>query len=264
MATADYGTNGDAPLVRPARPPARSDTVLVTSQTYDPAGSPVETLDPAGRRARQAFDALNRLTESISHATDGCPGNDHDVTVRYAYDADGHLAALTAVNPATGDQTTRYQYGTTLGDSGLASRELLRSVVYPDSAGGDDRVTYAYNRQGQVTRLTDPNGTVHDYAYDRLGRPVADAASALGPGIDGAVRRLGREYDPLDRVLRVTSYSAASGGSVVNQVEWAYNGLGQPTRDDTLHMIGRELADTVHRNVTIDWGVKEEVRRNCG
>jgi len=39
LAVANYGTNGGSPLSRPDTIPTRSDTVLVTSQVYDPAGN---------------------------------------------------------------------------------------------------------------------------------------------------------------------------------------------------------------------------------
>ncbi len=58
---------------------------------------------------------------------------DEDVTVEMAYNADGNLSTLTAKNPATGDQVTRYVYGTTLADSGAATSTLKRAEIYPDS-----------------------------------------------------------------------------------------------------------------------------------
>ena len=44
------------------------------------------------------------------------------MTVRTAYNADGNVSAVTAVNAATGDQTTQYVYGTTLSDSDCTRR----------------------------------------------------------------------------------------------------------------------------------------------
>ena len=41
------------------------------------------------------------------------------------------------------------------------------------------------------------------------------------------MRRVKVAYDILGIVLKVTSYDAASGGSIVNQVQRAFNGLGQ-------------------------------------
>src|SRR5205807_6848791 len=46
-------------------------------------------------------------------------------------------------------------------------------------------------------------------------------------GVDGTVRRLETAYDTGGRPYLYTSYDAASGGNVVNQVQEAYNGLRQ-------------------------------------
>jgi hypothetical protein len=80
-----------------------------------------------------------------------------------------------------------------------------------------------------VTQSTDRNGSVHQYAYDVLGRQTSDAVTTLGAGVDGAVRRVDTAYDSQGNAYLVTSYDAPAGGNVVNQVENAYNGLGQLT-----------------------------------
>jgi len=48
----------------------------------------------------------------------------------------------------------------------------------------------------------------------------------MGENVDGAVRRLGYAYDDLGRQEVVTSYSDTSGTTVVNQVQYAYDGWG--------------------------------------
>lgn len=142
IASADYGTNDNVELERPASPPERSDDVLVTTLDYDGAGTVYRIVDPAGRESRQAFDAAGRVVLSVSnfvadiastnelactvdvdrpcpsqdHRDTGwqacfTPGNDQNVTVRRQYDAAGRLISLIAVNPSTGDQVTRYEYG---------------------------------------------------------------------------------------------------------------------------------------------------------
>jgi hypothetical protein len=72
-------------------------------------------------------------------------------------------------------------------------------------------------------------GTTHTYTYDVLGRVTSDAVTALGAGVDGAVRRTTTAYDSEGNPYLFTSYDAPSGGNVVNQVERVYNGLGQLT-----------------------------------
>jgi RHS repeat-associated protein len=155
------------------------------------------------------------------------PGNAVNVVTQFRYGPGGRLEALIARNPETGDQVTRYEYGVTLADSDIASNDLLRAEVYPDSANSSDRVTYSYNRQGQRIKITDQNGSVHEYDYDALGRQTADKVPTLASGVDGAVRRIGQSYEVRGMVEKVTSCSDAAGTTVVNEVQNAYNSFGQ-------------------------------------
>ncbi len=53
----------------------------------------------------------------------------------------------------------------------------------------------------------------------------------LGSGVDGAVQRIETAYDTQGNVYLITSYDAASGGSVVNQIQREFNCLGQLTTE---------------------------------
>lgn len=53
----------------------------------------------------------------------------------------------------------------------------------------------SFDALGEATLLTDPNGIVHAYAYDALGRQTSDAVTTLAAGADGGVRRLQTAYD---------------------------------------------------------------------
>lgn len=152
-----------------------------------------------------------------------------NITVLTTYNADGNVASITALNSNTGSQTTQYIYGTTLSNSAIASSMLKRAEVYPDAVGTSDRITFAYNRQGQVTEITDQNATVHAYDYDLLGRQTHDRVTNLGSGVDGAVLRISTEYEVRGMKSKVSSYDNATvgSGSVLNQCEYAYNGFGQ-------------------------------------
>ncbi len=87
----------------------------------------------------------------------GCGGGER--VSSYTYTADGQIATLTLVNDDTGNQVTRWVYGTTLADSGVARKDLLRAKIYPMSDdshapigngwdGTYQRTEYGYNRQG--------------------------------------------------------------------------------------------------------------------
>jgi len=258
-ATADYGTNGGSSLSRPSTIPARADTVLVTSMTYSSAGQVSTTTNPGGIITALSYDAVGRQVEVIQNAVGSSSSSsssssgpfesdDMNVTVRTAYNADGNVSGITAVNSVTGDQTTQYVYGTTLSDSGIASSLLKRAEIYPDSDdvaaplgnGPDevyDRIEFKYNRQGEVTEIKDQNETVHAFDYDKLARRIQDRVTALGSGVDGAVRRISTTYEVRGMTEKITSWNGemVGSGSVVNEVQFAYNDFGQITDDYQAH-----------------------------
>jgi YD repeat-containing protein len=94
-------------------------------------------------------------------------------------------------------------------------------------------LSYCYNRQQQQTKLTDQNGTIHEYDYDKLGRLTQDRVTTLGThggaSVDGTVRRIGRSYEVRGLLEKVTSYTSATvgSGSVVNEVQYVYNSFQQ-------------------------------------
>jgi RHS repeat-associated protein len=251
IATGNYGTNGGAAFVRPNTIPERSDTVLVTTIGYNDAGEAFQTIDPAGREDRQFFDAAGRSLRSVQNYVDGIVDIDHpdeDVTVETSYGPDGQLLTLVAKNPATGDQVTRYVYGTTLTDSEIARSDLLRAEIYPDSDDtadplGDgpdevyDRIEHRYNRQGQRTETKDQNETVHAFDYDKLGRRIHDRVTSLGGGVDGTARRISTTYDVSGLVEGVATYddSAVGSGNVRNELVFEYNDLGMPVKEYQEH-----------------------------
>ncbi len=61
-----------------------------------------------------------------------------------------------------------------------------------------------------------PNETVHEYAYDGLGRQIEDAVTAFGSGIDEAVKRITTTYEARGMVATVTSHDALGGGGLAN------------------------------------------------
>ncbi len=252
VATADYGTNGGTALSRQSTIPARSDTCLVNSTTFNARDEKYLAADPAGTVTYQVFDDRGRRltlienyiatgsssSSSSSSSGSGCaPSDDTNRTTNFTYSPDNLRATITAVNVSTGNQTTTYQYGTTLTESTVASSLLLRSEILPDSVGGSDQKAYAYNRQAQRTIFTDQNGTVHSYTHDLLGRQTADRITTLASGVDGAVLRISKTFEVRGNPQNITSYDNATVGSgnVVNDVELAYNSYWQLLADYQSH-----------------------------
>src|SRR5262249_55478532 len=95
---------------------------------------------------------------------------------------------------------------------------------------------------GEVKEKTDRNrnaslnaGQTHAFTYDVVGRLTSDAVTVLGNGVDGTGVRLDTAYDTAGRPFKFTSFNAASGGAVVNEVLRQFNGLGQLTAEYQAH-----------------------------
>jgi RHS repeat-associated protein len=68
-----------------------------------------------------------------------------------------------------------------------------------------------------------------------VGRLTTDAVTTLGTNVDGTLRRAEISYDTGGRPYLFTNYDASSGGSIVNQVQREFNGLGQLTKEYQAH-----------------------------
>ena len=166
---AQYGTYGGSDFDRDSvsEPSASTSTVILTKYSYDTDGSLQDVTDPRGTVTRSEYDAAGRQTKEIrnydSGVNSGNPsGTDDNVTTVYEY-TDGLRTKIKADLPAgETDQQTTYTYGTTkgasAGDSKIQTGHLLQKVQYPDSAGGTDVVTFAYNAQSELIWKSDQSG----------------------------------------------------------------------------------------------------------
>ncbi len=247
VAYVNVGTNGGATYTRPSSVPARSDTVLVTSTAYNAAGWVQDEVDPRGVATHITYDPLGRPTQVINaynaSVNGGLPTSSANQTTNYAYNGIDKVTDVTVVMPSgTPNQTTHYEYhATTSTSSNINSNDFLTQIWQPDPVTGvastayNQETWYTYNAAGDVTILTDPNRTAHTYTYDLLGRQTGDAVTTLASGVDGSILRHTTAYDTGGRPYLFTSYDAASGGSIVNQVQDGYNGLGQLTTEYQEH-----------------------------
>jgi len=256
--TANYGTNGGQLVIRPKVAPARSDTILVSTNRYKDSGDANAVVDPMGIETRWENDQAGRrlrlieglapsyVVHALTCSTPPYPPHPTPRITEFLWHASGQLSKLTLINAETGNQVTRWVFGTTLADSAIASNNLVRAKIYPESddrpaPAGDgpdgvySRLEYRYNRQRQQTEFKDADGTTHVYTYNKLGAMIEDAVTQLAEGLDDAVLRIGYSYNNRGQSWKVSSYDAASGGDVVNEVAKEYDAFGNLILDWQSH-----------------------------
>jgi RHS repeat-associated protein len=203
---------------------------VVTQARGGDSGRVQKQIDPLGLIAKADYDLMGRTARVIEAFAAFAPSNANDRTTEYTYDGDSNLLTYSAVLPNNVRQTTQYTYG--ISGTVINSNDLLASVTYP---GQSQTESYTYNAQADVATLSDRNGSQHSFTYDVLGRRTKDAITTLGTNVDPAVQRLETAYDTGGRAYLFSSYSASSGGTLVNQVQRAFNGLGQLTNEYQSH-----------------------------
>ncbi|RNC81662.1 MAG: hypothetical protein ED559_07700 [Phycisphaera sp.] len=236
--TVRYGTYNGADFDRDGLSvPARSDTALRTTIAYNDNGMRQSVTDPMDIETRYEYDDAGRQIAVISNYVNGTPSSstgDDDNYVRYVY-SDGQRTKMWVDLDGdnvedSDDQVTVYTYGVTKGagatDSEIGSGDLLYTVQYPDSSGGSDVVTYAYNAQRQQVYMKDQAGNVIETTYDTAGRETERSVTTLASGFNGDVRRIETAYTDRAQAETITQYDAATSGSVVNEVKYTYDDWG--------------------------------------
>ncbi|MFD7736354.1 RHS repeat domain-containing protein, partial [Kitasatospora phosalacinea] len=190
---------------------------------YYATGAPSGTLrsvdDTTGveTQTKQEFDGLGRVVKSTTLAGNGVGTPLATTLTDYAGDR-------TTVTPPTGGTPT-----TTLTDAAGHTTEL-RQYKSTTPTGAYDATTYGYDPAGNLTKLTDPSGTVWTWTYDQLGRQTKavdpDAGTTvktyndrgeLTSSTDGRGKTVASVYDNLSR-LTETRDGSATGPLLTSQV----------------------------------------------
>jgi RHS repeat-associated protein len=205
---------------------------------FDENGNPEEVVDPKGQKTTSTFDELNRLkTKSFAFA----PGDPvrpwrYTAWLEYGYDENGNLRT-TDEHVASGTSPP----DTTLSTSRTYDHlDRLESETQPLPDGGTRTVGYTYYKNGLRKTVTDPAGSVSQYAYDGQNRletaitgfGTADAATTVytyWPDDllktvtypNGVVAT--HDYDKADRLLTLAN---AKGAAPVSSYTYSYDPNG--------------------------------------
>ncbi len=253
--TADYGSGDTASgagqwkyATLPSRPGSApttsSNTALVTTFTHNSdSGLRELEVDPAGTLTKIFYDRLGRITyfaqnyDNFNASSESGTGDSTDPSkdkiTKKIYDGPGRLKQLVAMDPnadgsLSDNQVTTYLYE----DSVNATRKT--NEIYPDStdttSSGTNQIKLAYNVDGRRTQRIDQRGTVLTFTYTNSRLMAIQSATTLGTGVDGTIQSIAYTYDNLNRKQNITSYSSTGGtGTVVNDVQFVYNDMGQLT-----------------------------------
>jgi YD repeat-containing protein len=213
--------------------------ITVTSLGGD-NGLVQQITDPRGIVAKTDYDYLGRTVRTIAAFSAFAPSNELDNTTEYTYDGMDHTLTLQADLPSGAYQQTKWVYGvTTGGGNGLNSNDIVAAVQHPDKSTGNpsssQQDSQTVDALAEALTATDRNGNVHTLTYDVLGRVTSDAVTTHGSGVDGSVRRIDTAYDTQGNPYLLTSYSDTGATTIVNQVQRAFNGLGQLTQEWQAH-----------------------------
>ncbi len=166
------------------------------------------------KRQSYAYNTAEQL-ETITHA-DG-------TSVEYTYGPGSQLLTVRDENHA--EPNTAYKY-----DVGGRLEEALQTLA--TASGGSIKTRYAYDLDGNLTSVTDPNGNATTYRYDDFGqmleqvsrvtgvtRYTYDAGGQLLSTTSADLATTTRTYDVLGRVVSATSVKAERSESVT----WSYD-----------------------------------------
>lgn len=182
--------------------------------TYDPAGNLLSRTDPLHRTTTYTYDGLNDVTSITDPA---------GVTSTFSYDGAGNL--LSASTPLVGSAPPQVQTTTYL-HSDASHPGNVTSVTDPDGSTW----TYGYDAAGDLTSASSPLGRTTTYSYDAVGERTAMVSPAgnMAPA-DPAAFRTTYSYDGGGRLVSTTTPPTASAPSGATMTT-SYDADGNPLR----------------------------------
>lgn len=194
------------------------------SDSYDGRGLLTRDNLPSGNRLIMEYDELGRLIE-LGETDDSFPIVANRV-VGYEYDANNNVVKVGELSEPGGEFTS---------SSSRTYDDLDRITSYRNAGG--ETIAYGYSAEGEMNRITYPDGKAVQYFYDDAGRlsRVVDWASRETDytyNEDGYISEIGfpngamraMTYDDKGRVL--SRIDLDSGGETIVEYRYTHDGVG--------------------------------------
>ncbi|WP_141452844.1 RHS repeat domain-containing protein [Pseudoxanthomonas sp. z9] len=212
-----------------------------TTAEYNAAGLRTKFTRSNGASTSLGYDTLGRLTSTIANGqtisygydwcTNGkamlCNANGASSIIHFAYTTEGRVATrreLTTANGVQSDHSTRFYY------DGMGR---TTAITYPNGMA----VGYGYADGHLKTMTVNIGGTVSNVVLGAENQPFGP------PNAWGYGNGLRRAYT-YDQDRRLTSLGTYNGNSIVQKLNYSYNGADEVT----------QIADAVNSNLTQNFG----------
>ena len=257
--TAALGAAPTPEAIAPAADPAADRT---TRNLYDQDGRLVGELDAEGYLTEHQYDAAGRRTVTLGYATatsaalraDGTLAqlrpatSTDDIRTVTLYDGKGQVVGVVdgqnilteRVYDASGNLVRQVRYHPAFTTT-VASTSTLAAIRPQPGTGREQQVkSWVYDTLNRVTQMTDVDGTVTDFAYDKAGNLVT-TTRAVG---QAEVRSVNARYDLQGRLIGELSAEGGAlltGGQTQAQIDaiWAQYGIAH-----TYDAAGRRTSTT--------------------
>lgn len=218
-------------LCRPEQYEEKADAGAGYEYRYDSMSRLIQVTGPDGTvLKRYVYDLRGNVTKVIDAAwIDTGDADEERIGELYAYNYAGWL--LESRKPVSmEDGQTRYQvvqYRYNLSGSMIQERRYCDCQSRDSASGGIHVLTYEYDREGRLTRVSDRTGAVITYGYDRLGRRTYETRRIN----EEAFFRLRYQYDAGGRMTELIRTADREGcGKRTVSVRYEYDKNGNNIR----------------------------------
>ncbi|WP_338145237.1 RHS repeat-associated core domain-containing protein [Flavonifractor plautii] len=219
-------------VIEPEQYDAEADDGLGYVYHYDAAGRLKEVVSPDGVvEKRYVYDLRGLVVKEIS--AEGYLSGETDearIGTLYAYNRAGWLLEKREPVSRAGDGSVQYRLTQYVYDTNGNRTEEKRFLSFQDGEGARGSIhtlTFGYDKQNRLVRVSDGLGAVVRYEYDSLNRRTRETRLLS----EGLTQRVDYHYDPAGRLIEVEQSADQEGcGSQFASTRYEYDRNGNITR----------------------------------